>query len=71
MEDGEMYGIEGTPTIFINGVKLTNLSAMAFHAAIDAHSRRARAHAISGFCAERLPPYRWRVPLWLWNLSVR
>lgn len=35
MEDGEMYGIEGTPTIFINGVMLTELSADGLRAAIE------------------------------------
>jgi protein-disulfide isomerase len=37
MEDGEMYGIEGTPTIFINGVILTptEFSADGLRAAIE------------------------------------
>jgi protein-disulfide isomerase len=35
MQDGEVYGIESTPTIFINGVKLEVLSADALRAAID------------------------------------
>jgi protein-disulfide isomerase len=35
IEDGEMYGIEGTPTIFINGVMLTELSADGLRAAIE------------------------------------
>ena len=35
IEDGEMYGIEGTPTIFINGVMLTELGADPLRAAIE------------------------------------
>jgi len=35
IEDGEMYGIEGTPTIFINGVMLTDLSADGLRTAIE------------------------------------
>ena len=35
MEDGEMYGIGSTPTIFINGIKLKVLSAEDLRAAID------------------------------------
>jgi protein-disulfide isomerase len=35
IEDGEMYGIEGTPTIFINGVMLTELGADGLRAAIE------------------------------------
>jgi protein-disulfide isomerase len=35
MQDGEVYGIESTPTIFINGVKLEVLSADGLRAAID------------------------------------
>ncbi|MDQ3174979.1 MAG: thioredoxin domain-containing protein [Acidobacteriota bacterium] len=33
--DGEMYGIDSTPTIFVNGVFLKNLSAEDLRAAID------------------------------------
>ncbi len=33
--DGEIYGIEGTPTIFVNGVVLSSLSADGLRAAID------------------------------------
>ena len=33
--DGEMYGIDSTPTIFVNGVLLNTLSAEALRAAID------------------------------------
>ena len=35
IEDGEMYGVEGTPTFFINGVMLTELGADALRAAIE------------------------------------
>lgn len=35
MTDGEAYGINGTPTIFVNGVRLRQLSAKAFRRAID------------------------------------
>jgi protein-disulfide isomerase len=35
MEDGEMYGIEVTPTFFINGVILTDYSADGLRRAID------------------------------------
>ena len=35
IEDGEMYGIGSTPTIFVNGVQLTVLSAEGLRAAID------------------------------------
>jgi protein-disulfide isomerase len=35
VRDGEIYGIESTPTIFINGVKLNELSAEDLRAAID------------------------------------
>jgi len=33
--DGEMYGIDGTPTIYVNGVLLRNLTAEDLRAAID------------------------------------
>jgi protein-disulfide isomerase len=33
--DGEAYGVDGTPTIFINGVRLRNLTAEGLRAAID------------------------------------
>ncbi len=33
--DGELYGIEGTPTIFVNGVALRVMSGDALRAAID------------------------------------
>jgi len=35
VEDGEMYGVGSTPTIFINGVQLRILSAEGLRAAID------------------------------------
>jgi protein-disulfide isomerase len=35
IDDGEKYGVEGTPTIFVNGVVLTELSAEGLRAAID------------------------------------
>jgi len=35
MDDAVMYGAEGTPTIFVNGVMLRDLTAEALHAAID------------------------------------
>ncbi len=34
--DGKSYGITGTPSIFVNGVKVRHLSASAFREAIDA-----------------------------------
>jgi len=33
--DAEAYGISGTPTIFVNGVKVHSLSAGAFRRAIE------------------------------------
>lgn len=41
IEDGEQYGIEGTPTIFINGVVLSPLSADGLREAIDKGFARA------------------------------
>lgn len=35
MTDGKTYGISGTPTIFVNGVKVRSLSAEAFRNAIE------------------------------------
>jgi protein-disulfide isomerase len=35
VEDGEMYGVNVTPTIFVNGVQLRALSAEGLRAAID------------------------------------
>ena len=42
IEDGEMLGIEGTPTIFINGVMLTELGADGFRSAIEKAFARAQ-----------------------------
>ncbi|HKG78019.1 MAG TPA: thioredoxin domain-containing protein, partial [Pyrinomonadaceae bacterium] len=42
VEDGEMYGIGSTPTIFINGVQLKTLNAEGLREAID----RAAAHPV-------------------------
>jgi protein-disulfide isomerase len=35
IQDGEIYGIDSTPTIFVNGVKLRTLSAEALRSSID------------------------------------
>jgi protein-disulfide isomerase len=35
IDDGDIYGINSTPTIFVNGVMLTTLSAEGLRAAID------------------------------------
>jgi protein-disulfide isomerase len=35
IDEGEIYGVEGTPTIFINGVMLGDLTAEALRTAID------------------------------------
>jgi protein-disulfide isomerase len=35
LDDGQIYGIDGTPTIFINGIALRDLTAEALRAAID------------------------------------
>lgn len=35
MTDGEIYGVESTPTLFVNGIALRALSAEALRAAID------------------------------------
>ncbi len=42
IQDGEIYGIESTPTIFINGVMLKTLSEDALRAAIDRAATRPR-----------------------------
>jgi protein-disulfide isomerase/TolA-binding protein len=42
IQDGEIYGIESTPTIFINGVMLRTLSEEALRAAIDHAAAGAR-----------------------------
>jgi len=41
IEDGEMYGVEGTPTIYINGVMLTELGADGLRSAIEKAFARA------------------------------
>ena len=43
IEDGEMYGVGSTPTIFINGVQLKALSADGLRDAIDKASKSAPA----------------------------
>ncbi len=35
IQDGEIYGIDSTPTIFVNGVMLRTMSEEALRAAID------------------------------------
>lgn len=40
MEDGKSYGITGTPTIFVNGVKIRELSAESFRNAIEKALRK-------------------------------
>lgn len=35
IQDGDAYGVGGTPTIFVNGVKVSQLSADAFRKAIE------------------------------------
>jgi protein-disulfide isomerase len=41
VDDGELYGVESTPAIFINGVRLQDLSAEGIRAAIDKAFARA------------------------------
>jgi len=41
IEEGELYGVESTPTIFINGVMLTTLSADGLREAIEKGFARA------------------------------
>ena len=41
LDDGEIYGINATPTIFVNGVMLNTLTAEALRAAIDKALSRA------------------------------
>src|SRR5256884_647537 len=41
IEDGEMYGVEGTPTIYINGIMLTELGAEGLRATIEKALARA------------------------------
>jgi protein-disulfide isomerase len=40
IEEGETYGIEGTPTIYINGRVLTTLSADGLREAIEQAFKR-------------------------------
>jgi protein-disulfide isomerase len=42
VEDGEVYGIEATPTFFINGAVLTDYSADGLRAAIEKAFARAQ-----------------------------
>ncbi len=35
IEDGDSYGVDSTPTIFVNGIKIRTLSAESFRKAID------------------------------------
>jgi protein-disulfide isomerase len=35
MDEGEIYAVSSTPTIFVNGVLLRDLSSEALRAAID------------------------------------
>ena len=42
VEDGEVYGVEATPTFFINGAVLTDYSASGLRAAIDKAFARAQ-----------------------------
>jgi protein-disulfide isomerase len=41
VDDGELYGVDSTPAIFINGVRLQDLSAQGIRAAIDKAFARA------------------------------
>jgi len=41
IEEGEMYGVESTPTIYINGVMLTQFSAEGLRSAIEKAFARA------------------------------
>lgn len=45
VQDGEMYGVGSTPTIFINGVQLRTLSADGLREAIDRATKSATATA--------------------------
>jgi protein-disulfide isomerase len=40
IEDGKSYGIGGTPTVFVNGVKVRQLSPESFRRAIDKALRK-------------------------------
>jgi protein-disulfide isomerase len=43
LKDGELYGVDSTPTIFVNGVAVTTLGPDALRAAIDRALARAQA----------------------------
>lgn len=45
MAEGKSYGVTGTPTIFVNGVRVRGLSARAFRAAIDKALAKTKASA--------------------------
>jgi protein-disulfide isomerase len=45
IEDGEQYGVDSTPSIFVNGVRLRDLTAEALRAAIDRALARNTAQA--------------------------
>src|SRR5882724_65508 len=47
IQDGEIYGVDSTPAILINGVRLETLSAEALRAAID--------HALASNAANKAP----------------
>ena len=40
LDDGESYAVNSTPTIFVNGVRIRNLTAMAFRSAIQRALRK-------------------------------
>ncbi len=48
IEEGEIYGIDSTPTIFVNGLKLRTLSAEGLRTAID--------HALAATSSKQTPP---------------
>lgn len=48
IEDGKAYGVASTPTIFINGVRLLDLSDRGMKAAIDAAFERAGQKPLAG-----------------------
>jgi protein-disulfide isomerase len=47
IDDGEMYGVDSTPSIFINGVVLRTLSAEGLRAAIDSALRSTSSQPVS------------------------
>lgn len=48
MDDGELYGVDSTPSIFINGLVLRNLSAEGLRAAIDSALKAQSSQPASG-----------------------